>query len=326
MRKTLFLAPLLAVPAIAYGAAPHGHKAGSPAKAAAAGKASNNQAKGLPPPPSSVLLKGKNGSPSVRMSQNNKAFRKALPQAGLGMTPKQIEQYRLLELRSALASHKVITPHKVNAPLVRISLAPGQVSKPIHLAVGYATAIEFQDSTGRPWPVEKDVPGNQAAFNTVIPPSKTHNVLVVTSYKIGASSDVVVTLKGLSSPIVLMLDTTQTQVDPRVVAQIDKKGPNARKPVFVSGPSLKTASRPLLDALNGITPPGAQRLLGNGSGLEVWRKGGTMYVRSHATLRLPPVVQAQVSSGSYTAWKLPFTPRITLAKHGAYHTVEIPSG
>jgi hypothetical protein len=109
------------------------------------------------------------------------------------------------------------------------------------------------------------------------------------------------------------------------MAQIDQRGPEARQPVFVRGPSLNTASPDLLDAVNGIAPPGSHLVLGDGTGLEIWRAGSTMYVRSHAVLRLPTNILQQVGVGPYTAWQIPYTPEITLSDHGQYKTINVPS-
>ncbi len=292
-----------------------------------AGSANRRSGDGVPPPPpdiQNILIHGRKGTPSLDYPQDNRGFRNGLPASGLALSPRQIEQYRLLQLQSALASHAVTNPHVIHAPLLRVNLAPGQVSPPIDLALGFGSAVTFEDATGAPWPIESFVLGNNVAFNAVVPKSKDHNVLIVSSQKVGAGSDVVVTLKGLNSPVVLLLHTPQTDVDPRVLAQIDRRGPDAAQPVFVPGPSMKTASPGVLDALNGISPPHAHRIYGSGRGLEVWRAGNVMYVRSHAKLRLPTDITQQASVGGYTAWQLPYTPNITLSRGGHYHTVSLP--
>lgn len=301
---------------------------GKPAPATTTTDAPASDASLLPPPPpdiQAIMIHGGNGAPSFEVHQDNKGFHETLPQAGVALTPSQIEEYQWLRIQSELASQAVTTPHVARAPMVKISLAPGQVSPPINLALGFGTAISFHDSTGQPWPITSAVLGNNVAFNEVTPTSKDHNVIDIASNKIGARSDVIVTLKGLNQPVVMLLVTSITSVDLRVMAQINRRGPNAEQPVFVAGPSLDTASSDLMDAVNGIAPPGGHRVLGNGDGLEVWRAGSTMYVRSHAELRLPPNIESQVSAGGYTAWKLPYTPSITLAKDGQYKTVQVPS-
>lgn len=255
------------------------------------------------------------GSP-VRMETDSQSFRQAVPETGFALTPKQIEQFHQIQLESAMATNKgpLVQGRAIVLP---VSLAPGEVPPTIRLAFGYMTAVSFVDNSGAPWPISSDALGNPAQFAPIIPKGGKSNILLIRPNVPGASTNIAIMLKGLDTPVVFPITSTLQHADYRVTVQIDRMGPNATPPVFLRGPDERTASEPLMAALEGVTPAASHNLTVSGIGhVQAWRSGNTMFVRSRATL-VSPAWSGQASGDGYTAYQMPYAPALLFSSGGA---------
>ncbi len=91
-----------------------------------------------------------------------------VPSTGFALTPKQIEELHAIQLESAMASNKMPLVHGKSIVLP-VSMAPGSVPPPIHLALGYMTVINFVGSEGNPWPVRYFEIGNSMQVSVQSP-------------------------------------------------------------------------------------------------------------------------------------------------------------
>lgn len=255
-------------------------------------------------------------SPRVRVETDNQSFHQDVPKTGFALTPKQIEEFHQIQLESAMATNKgpLVQGRSIVLP---VSLAPGQLPPTIRLAFGYMTAITFVDSSGAPWPIVSDAMGNPAQFSPIVPKGGKSNILLMRPNVPGASTNIAVMLQGLNTPVVFPITSTLQHSDYRVTVQIDRMGPDAVPPVFVSGPDEQTASKSLMAALEGVTPASSHVLTISGiSHTQAWRSGNTMFVRSRATL-VSPSWSGQASGDGYTAYQMPYAPALLFSLNGA---------
>jgi intracellular multiplication protein IcmK len=279
----------------------------------------------LPQPPEAAqtILNELNGMPKVSMnSAPESAFKRAAQAHGLAMSPTEIEQYHEMLLDSAVAAAKLPMP-SASAPMVRVSLAPGQIPPILYTASNYVTALTFTDKTGAPWPISNHVIGNVLFFSAVVPSANKENVILITPLHQGVSSNIAVTLKGLSQPIIIPVKASLKTVDYRESIMVDASGPNAKKPIFVAGPSAEVAGPVLTSVLDGISPSGAKAVIATGlPHLMAYKVGNTLYIRAKANL-VAPSWTASLSNDGYTAWKLPFSSPLTFMAHGSPVSVSV---
>jgi intracellular multiplication protein IcmK len=133
-------------------------------------------------------------------------------------------------------------------------------------------------------------------------------------------------LKGLDTPVVFPVTSTLRHADYRVTVRIDRPGPDAVPPVFVSGPDEQTASKSLMTALEGVAPGASSPLLVSGiHHTQAWRRGNTMFVRSRATL-VSPSWSGQASGDGYTAYQMLYAPVLMFSRQGALVNARIGVG
>ena len=279
----------------------------------------------LPPPPEAAqtILNELDGMPKVSMDKTpESAFRRAAQANGLAMSPNEIEQYHEMLLDSAVAAAKLPMP-TASAPMVRVSLAPGQIPPTLYTSSNYVTAITFTDNTGAPWPISNHVIGNVLFFSAVVPAANKENVILITPLHQGVSSNIAVTLKGLAQPIIIPVKASLKTVDYRESIMVDANGPYAKKPIFMAGPSAEVAGPVLTSVLDGIAPSGAKTVIATGlPHLMAYELGNTLYIRAKANL-VAPSWTASMSNDGYTAWKLPFSSPLTFMANGSPVSVNV---
>lgn len=276
-----------------------------------------------PPEAAQTILNELNGMPAVSMnSAPESAFKQAARAHGLALSPTEIEQYHEMILDSAVAAAKLPMP-TASAPMVRVSLAPGQIPPVLYTASNYVTAITFTDNTGAPWPISNHVIGNVLFFSAVVPAANNENVILITPLHQGVSSNIAVTLKGLAQPIIIPVKASLKTVDYRESIMVDADGPNAKKPIFVQGPSAEVAGPILTSVLDGIAPSGGKMVVATGlPHLMAYELGNTLYIRAKANL-VAPSWTASLSNDGYTAWKLPFSSPLTFMAGGSPVSVNV---
>lgn len=278
----------------------------------------------LPPPnraAKEVLVRA-NGLPATKMQEDQNSFSRAIVESGFAMTPQQIEQFKTVWQASALAAATGPRP-EAKSSLVRVSLSPGSLPPPLLVGAGFVSALVFTDSSGAPWPITSETLGNDMFFSMSVPKAGDNNILLVAPIKLGADTNVAVTLKDLPVPLVFRLKSDQKQVDYRVSIVIERDGPNAKLPVFVAGPNPATTTPELLNALAGVLPgKSAEQGTVDLPDTEVWRNGAQMYLRSKYTL-VSPSWSSQASAQGYTAWNLLWTPTLLVSVNGQLREVHV---
>jgi intracellular multiplication protein IcmK len=105
-----------------------------------------------------------------------------------------------------------------------------------------------------------------------------------------------VTLLGAKVPVMLTLEPSAGgNVDFRVDAQIDQRGPNASHDVISSDSLPPTSDSVMLGFLDGVPPSEATRLRTSDGNTQAWRYNDLLYVRTSKSLLSPAYLSKQSS-------------------------------
>jgi intracellular multiplication protein IcmK len=238
----------------------------------------------------------------------------------LGLTPQQIRELRRQQnLRQRAASELPVTPPKQILGSVSASPAPGSTPPVIRLFSGYASALTFVDSTGSLWPIENYAVGHDKMFDVKRMDSERGSILSVVPMGTYAQSNLIVYLRGLSSPIILSFVTGQKEVDLRTDVRVQGLGPNAQ--VAVGG--LPASTNPALyTILEGVPPSDAKELkLSGGEGRAWLSKSGRMYLRTPMKVISPTWIGSARSADGMSAYEMMPANSIRILRNGQIETV-----
>ncbi len=230
----------------------------------------------------------------------------------LPMTPEQIQKLRNLfadSQRAATAAPGGVPPKAV-VSTQSVHLEPGATPPVIRLYQGHVTAVVFLDSTSAPWPIQAYDVGNPSAFN--IQWDHASNVMMIQAMGLYTYGNLVVQLKGLSTPISIDLIPGQPFVDYRVDLRVPGYGPNAKPGAATTLP--EAAGADLIHVLDGIPPSDKAKVLHvEDSNALAWLFGDKMYLRTHLTLLSPAWIASMSSADGTNAYEIPKTPSILVS-------------
>lgn len=229
------------------------------------------------------------------------------------LTPAQLELVKKLWLdREKQKATPYVSPAKPVTRTLALNLDPG-VSPPIvRLSKGQQSSIVFSDYAGQPWMIqnvsinrelfsdgrERGAQGGQGQGGGVTPT----NILTLDPATAAAYGNVTVTLRGLSTPIILILAAGQEEVDMRVDAKVPGRNPDAAASVALQNmPSIDNALTYFLD---GVPPKEALRLRVTGlDGVEAWSYRQNMYVKAKADAQYPAYTNAARSTTGVAVYR-----------------------
>ncbi|MFC3908495.1 DotH/IcmK family type IV secretion protein [Legionella dresdenensis] len=230
------------------------------------------------------------------------------------LTPEQIlrlkQMYQAGEFAQAATAG---TPPKPTATSQMVNLSPGSTPPVIRLAQGFVSSLVFLDSTGAPWPISAYDLGDPSAFN--IQWDKTSNTIMIQAQKLYNYGNLAIRLKGLNTPVMLTLIPGQKAVDYRVDLRIQGYGPMA-KDVPMSEGLPQSANDLLLQVLDGVPPPGSQRLTVSGGDARAWLLNEKMYVRTNLTILSPGWIGTMTSADGMHAYEMQKSPVLLVSWHG----------
>lgn len=231
------------------------------------------------------------------------------------MTSSEIN-YTLQQARDAQAAAMSRPKVEIVNPILHATIGPGAKIPTVTVAPGYVVSLSVVDRGGNPWPItSKSVGGGQqfdvqAPFQTArkgaAPPTQKgvdlsqvqdslmnripDNMLTVTTPSYGTDTNMMLTLKGLTVPVMVHLKGTQPTPGPAdgmVTLQIDNaQSPDAQKPLVES---IDQGLAPQLTPFLAQTPPqGAIPLqVSAGAPLQAWEWNGLVILRTTQPLRSP---------------------------------------
>lgn len=286
-------------------------------------KAENNNQNG----PQVLYLPPTDGPKDVRPAANL-GLQEQLP-----LTPDEIRWGKgyVNSQQYALHDAPALTPDNRT---INVSLDPGAKSPLIHLMPGYVSAISIVGSNGTPWPVVVSKLGSGSQFSTEAPnvSEKTtkmeggkevtttenaspSNLILIQPSFFGSTTNMVVTLKGESTPLIIMAKSGSPdgkRVDGRVTLRINRASPDAPPPLVIPPPP-SAANLELLPFMQQVPPKDAKLLTIDGEidGVQVWEWDGQMIVRSQWPMLLPAWTAQSVQDG-VSVYKMPISPMITV--------------
>lgn len=205
------------------------------------------------------------------------------------------------------------TPPKPTATSQFVNLSPGSTPPVIRLSQGFVSSLVFLDSTGAPWPISAYDLGDPGSFN--IQWDKTSNTLMIQALKLYNYGNLAVRLRGLNTPVMLTLIPGQKAVDYRVDLRVQGYGPNAKSMPMEEG-IPPSASDLLLHVLDGVPPPGSQRLVVSGGDARAWLSNEKMYVRTNLTVLSPGWLASMTSADGMHAYEMQKSPVLLVSWHG----------
>lgn len=239
----------------------------------------------------------------------------AVMQQFFSVTPDQIRNLRkTMDERTKAASELPGPAPKPVTGSISVSLSPGSVPPVIRPFMNTTTSFVVVDNTGQPWPVENFRVGDKNAFDVErLDVSAEGSTFTITSLGMYSRTNLILKLKGLSTPVAIDLIAGQKERDERVEVRIQSRGPNATVTSSYMTPGTDSKLLPILD---GVPPAGGKQVKVQGAeNTTAWIVGKKMIVRTPMKI-ISPASSSFVSSSDGTNVYV-FTPSAQLV--GMYH-------
>ncbi|MFP4313789.1 MAG: DotH/IcmK family type IV secretion protein, partial [Alphaproteobacteria bacterium] len=184
---------------------------------------------------------------------------------------------------------------------------------------GHITVVNFIDITGEPWPV-KDVSwaGEFEIMESRLEDDDFENVIKITPQNEYARGNMSVSLVGLQTPIIMILETGRDEVHYRFDATVPEQGPLAEIPLIDKGITLAAGRADISGLLQGMIPASAQKL--NVAGVDgrtsAYNYNGMTYLRTPLTLLSPGWRNSATSADGMRVYEIQSTPVVLLSDKG----------
>lgn len=154
----------------------------------------------------------------MREVENEKILRKAIP-----YSPEEIADMK--EKTSDVRRATKRSPYGVPEHTMRVEYLNIEDGTPIHVKVapGFMSSLVFADSLGNPWPVSKVVNANETAFSV----EDDSNILTIFMKEQEGVGNIGIRLEGMTTPIVVILETDYKEVDGRLEVKLNQMFPGA---------------------------------------------------------------------------------------------------
>lgn len=223
----------------------------------------------------------------------------AVMQQFFSVKPDQIRNLRkTMDERTKAASELPGPAPKPVTGSISVSLSPGSVPPVIRPFMNTTTSFVVVDNSGQPWPVENFRVGDKNAFDVErLDISSEGSTFTITSLGMYSRTNLILKLKGLSTPVAIDLIAGQKERDERVEVRIQSRGPNATVSSTYMTPGTDSKLLPILD---GVPPAGSKQLKVDGAdNTTAWIVGKKMIVRTPMKI-ISPASQSFVSSSDGT--------------------------
>ena len=247
------------------------------------------------------------------------------------VSPLSVEQAKTI--RQLWNESQRMTTYKGAAPAEPVnssklvSLDHGQLPTVVRLSAGYVSVIAFHDSTGAMWPIKGYDIGNPNSVNIVWNEGSVEeeaagesfsNTLMLQAQTLYRTTNLVVMLRGLNTPIILELIPGQQQVDYRMDLQIPKYGPLAKQ-IDTSDLEGSSNSIPgyLVDLINNIPPSKSVQAHVSGGDAQAWVHRKRLLVRTPLEIISPAwATRLNGANGLVHVYELPLTTSLIALKNG----------
>jgi hypothetical protein len=230
----------------------------------------------------------------------------------------------ITELRVAKENEQIALNTRLRPINNHIRTTDINVESPIPVSIfvskGLASSLVFFDSTGEPWPVEGDVIGDSSAYESNIMNSK--NVVTFNILKEFTETNALITLEGMSTPLVFKLVSNGKDNDDRLSARMQTPGPNAKVTLYMDQ-QFENKDPYMVELMNNsFTEQGDQYRLKGISG-KVFINGNKMYVKTFEKLVSPAWMGEMKSSTGYNLYELKPTSKLLFNVDGRIVQVKV---
>lgn len=263
------------------------------------------------------------GSPVSDEELSNQAFEDALKSIA-PLTPEQVEKMRRRLDSIDKAQGKQLTPIVPVTRSVAVSLKSGERPATVKVSPGWISTVTFSDVTGAPWPVLSVTNGNPDAYDIKSSgPENATNIITISAKQAYVGSNIAITLVGAKVPILMTLDPSSGDVDYRIDAQIDQRGPNASYDIVSSDGLPATGDSVMLSFLDGVPPPEARKAKTSSREVQAWRFDDMLYIRTSKSLLSPAYVSKQSNASGVNVYVLKEAPVLLVSDGGRLENVQV---
>ncbi|MEC8460902.1 MAG: DotH/IcmK family type IV secretion protein [Pseudomonadota bacterium] len=239
------------------------------------------------------------------------------------LTQDQIRQLRTLwnESKRAETITSPNPPFPANVSRM-VDLSTGGLPTVVRLGAGYVSVVSFFDANGNPWPIRGYDVGNPNMVNIVwnqSPPEEDEkgvglsHTLMMQAQTMYRTTNMVVLLRGMATPILLEIVPGQQSVDYRLDLQVPRHGPYSGKKT-----GLPANVKPILmDFANHTPPTGSVQLTVSGGDAQAWLYADRMYLRTrHQVISPAWMAKSSVASGDMHVYEMNYERVVLVLSNG----------
>jgi hypothetical protein len=223
----------------------------------------------------------------------------------------------IMELRVAKQNEQIALNSRLGPINNHIRTTDINVESPIPVSIfvskGLASSLVFFDSTGEPWPVEGDVIGDSSAYASNIMKSK--NVVTFNILKEFTETNALITLEGMSTPLVFKLVSNGKDNDDRLSARMQTPGPNAKVTLYMDQ-QFENKDPYMVELMNNTFSEQGEEYRLKGISGKVFINGNKMYVKTFETLVSPAWTRQLESTTGYNLYELKPTSKLLFNVEG----------
>lgn len=246
-----------------------------------------------------------------RIDGFNQSVSKALP-----MTPEMIQRLRQIYdgTQDAIHFRAPVAP-VVDADIV--SLEPGEAPPTLSVTPGVASVLAFFDASGQAWPISGYVVGNDENFQVLRLGQEQQNFITITPLVPGGWTNLVVSLEGQETPVVMTLSVERDRVHYRRDIQVMALGPNAAVSPATNTSGPRPGDSGMLSYLAATDfPKDARSVDVEGVNARAWLEGDKLYVRSRLALISPVWSDSMAGPAGIRVYRLERTPVLLFSENG----------
>jgi intracellular multiplication protein IcmK len=242
-------------------------------------------------------------SPAIRRGDGNDAAERSLNV--INSSDERIRELnREFYKKSRVINEGPVTAPKANNGVITAHVSPGSTSPVVRLFKNRTSTIVITDMSGQPWPIANydGLSDEDFTVKRLDNPAPDGYVLSITPKGAFVSGNLVLSLKGLVTPLNIEFVSAQKDVDVSTEIRVQAKGPNTQFTNIGLPTSVDTA---LLSVLQGVAPVGAKELKVSSNAVQAWlAKDGSMYVRTRYKIMSPAFDNVTSSPDGTYAYKM----------------------
>ncbi len=239
-------------------------------------------------------------------------------------TPKQLTTIKEKEREYNQVLYDNEEPNELTE-LIQVSTKPGAHPVTVKVAPFHTTTINLIDLTGQPWPLAAVMAGNKEDYTVEkVETHASHNVIQIQPKREFGTTNVVLSLVGLSTTISIKLKNDRYEYHPTPILQLDLEGPQA-KPVVINTLGSVNEDSALKSIVLGIRPDESFiPLKSSDPNVEAWQRKEELFIRTKYYPSYPIPRGIHHGPSEYKAFLLSFLPILTLTDANGYeHSVTL---